>query len=160
SGREDASLPGDLHPLLWEPNGGLLMAGKSGLWHWPVHQKGPANYWFGPSERLLANGPRDTWGASADGQVIAIPQYGAGAVVLHRGPPRQTVRLAPHRDVRRCAVSPDGRWVATASFSNADDIGIKVWEATTGRLVKEIAPVGGYVAFSPDGRWLLTTAGG
>jgi hypothetical protein len=147
--------------LLWEPNGGLLTAGKSGLLRWPVHTDPEReNYRLGPPERLLTSGPDDCWGASADGQVIAIPQYGAGAVVLHRGPPRQTVPLKPHRNVRRCAVSPNGRWVATLSLGTEDDIGIKVWEAATGRLVKEIAPHGGSVAFSTDGRWLLTAAGG
>jgi serine/threonine protein kinase/WD40 repeat protein len=159
SGREVASLPGDSQPLLWEPHGGLLTAGKSGLWRWPVHEEGAANYWLGPPERLMANGPRDAWAASADGQVIAIPQYRAGAVVLHRGPPRRTIHVKPHGDVRACTASPDGRWVATVSASN-DDIGVKVWDAATGRLVKEIAPLGGTAAYSADGRWLLTTGGG
>jgi serine/threonine protein kinase/WD40 repeat protein len=161
TGREAASLPGGVYPLLWEPEGGLLTAGPSGLLRWPAHadfERG--NYRLGTPERLLNSGPGEYWGASADGQVIAIPQYDAGAVVLHRGPPRWTVRLRPHRGVRGCTVSPDGRWVATVCFGNADDIGIKVWEAATGKLVKEIAPIGGYAAFSPDGRWLLTTAGG
>jgi serine/threonine protein kinase/WD40 repeat protein len=160
SGREVASLPSDMQPLLWEPHGGLLTAGKSGLWRRPVHQKGVANYRLGPPKQLVANGPKDPWGASTDGQVIAIPQYRSGAVVLHLGPPRQTIHLKPHVDVRACAVSPDGRWVATAAFGNSDEIGIKVWEAVTGRLVKEIAPLGGTAAFSADGRWLLTNGGG
>jgi tetratricopeptide (TPR) repeat protein len=69
--------------------------------------------------------------------------------------------LQPQQDVRSCAVSPDGRWVATGSHWNTDGLGAKVWEAATGKLVKEL-PVPGLceVAFSPDGRWLLTNSGG
>jgi WD40 repeat protein len=42
-----------------------------------------------------------------------------------------------------------------------DSFAIKVWNAATGQLVKEL-PVPGMssVAFSLDGRWLLTTSGG
>jgi hypothetical protein len=69
--------------------------------------------------------------------------------------------LGPQQDVRCCAVSPDGRWVATGSHGSTDSVGAKVWEAATGRLVKAL-PVPRFcsVAFSPDGRWLLTTGGG
>src|SRR5262249_62298734 len=64
-------------------------------------------------------------------------------------------------DVRCCAVSPDGRWVATGSHGNTEGVAAKVWEAATGRLVKELAvPRHCAVTFSPDGRWLLTTGSG
>ena len=37
----------------------------------------------------------------------------------------------------------------------------KVWDASNGKLVKNL-PVGGFcaVGFSPDGKWLMTTGGG
>jgi WD40 repeat protein len=62
-----------------------------------------------------------------------------------------------------CAVSPDGRWVAVASSGNTDVCGVKVWDAGTGELVKELpVPMHSRLAFSPgpESRWLLTTAGG
>jgi eukaryotic-like serine/threonine-protein kinase len=63
--------------------------------------------------------------------------------------------------VRFCAVSSDGRWVATGSHSLWEGSGAKVWEAGTGRLVCEL-PIGEicWVDFSPDGQWLVTTSGG
>jgi WD40 repeat protein len=146
-----------------QPSGALLTYGPSGLLRWPMQiEHGPLErYRITPSQRLLSGGPRDWWDASADGQTIAIPNYGQGAVVLHRGPPQRMIHLQPQQDVRHCAVSPDGRWVATGSHSNTDGFGAKVWEAATGRLVKAL-PVPGLcsVFFSPDGRWLLTNAGG
>jgi WD40 repeat protein len=159
----------------------------SGLWRWPIQPapvpalRGqgklagdltrdpwsltsplqPQHYRLGPPQRLLSNGSRDTWGFSADGQTIALSDYDRGAVVFHRGPPQRTVRLEPQQDVRHCAVSPDGCWVATGSHANTDGFSAKVWEAATGRLVKALPlPPFCSVAFSPDGRWLLTSAGG
>jgi WD40 repeat protein len=100
-------------------------------------------------------------GSSTDGQTIAIPNYSRGAVVVHRGLPARTVRLQPHQDVRFCAVSPDGHWVATGSHGTIEGVGAKVWDAATGELAKEFRVPGGCeVTFSPDGRWLLTTSGG
>jgi serine/threonine protein kinase/WD40 repeat protein/Flp pilus assembly protein TadD len=162
AGRELASLPRGV-ALYWESTGALVTAGPLGLLRWPVH-KGTgeqANYRFGPPERLLGSGPMEIWGASADGHTIAIPNLNAGAVVVHRGQADMTVRLAPQQDVRCCAVSPDGRWVATGSHGNTDGFAAKVWEAATGRLEKAL-PLASMcaVAFSSDGRWLMTGAGG
>jgi serine/threonine protein kinase/WD40 repeat protein/Tfp pilus assembly protein PilF len=164
TGRKVADLRTALtRPLLWEDSGALLTCGRSGLLRWALHiDAGPPEvYRFGPPERLLASGSLDVWGASADGQTIALPNYNAGAVVVNHGQAQRTVRLQPQEDVRYCAVSPDGRWVATGSHSNTDMFAAKVWEAATGRPVKAL-PVPGLcnVCFSPDGRWLLTTAGG
>jgi tetratricopeptide (TPR) repeat protein len=69
--------------------------------------------------------------------------------------------LQPQQDVRHCAVSPDGRWVATGSHNNTDGLGAKVWDAGTGELAREFRVPGlCSVTFSSDGRWLLTTGGG
>jgi hypothetical protein len=63
--------------------------------------------------------------------------------------------------VRNCAISPDGRWVATGSHGDSPGAGFKVWDATSGRQVAD-RPAGGScrVSFGPDGRWLMTTGGG
>jgi WD40 repeat protein len=175
TGREVASLPiSDVRGLFWESSGALLTGCRSGLLRWParsplhpalaregIQRSEPEDYRVGPPEQLLSNTPPDTWGFGADGQTIAIPNYNRGAVVLHRGPPQRTVRLEPQQDVRCCAVSPDGCWVATGSHGSTDGFSAKVWEAATGRLVKALPlPSICSVAFSPDGHWLLTTAGG
>jgi hypothetical protein len=69
--------------------------------------------------------------------------------------------LQPQQDVRHCAVSPDGRWVATGSHDTTDRSGAKVWDAATGELAKEfLVPGHCGVQFSPDGHWLLTTSSG
>jgi tetratricopeptide (TPR) repeat protein len=80
-----------------------------------------------------------------------------GALLIHRGPPRRTLRLGPQYDVRFVHLSPDGRWVVTSSlFLDGSGIRCKVWDADTGRLVANLpsSDVAGVVGFSPDSRWL------
>jgi hypothetical protein len=68
------------------------------------------------------------------------------------------LRVGPQGDVRLAAVSPDGRWVATGSQGQQDGPGVKIWEARSGRHVKDLpAGVHGVPRFSPDGKWLLTS---
>jgi serine/threonine protein kinase/WD40 repeat protein len=165
AGREVATLQiPEARPLLWEPSGALLTVGSRGLLGWPVHDDPAeqARCRLGPPERLLLAVSEDLgWGCSADAHTVAIPHLNRGTEIVHRGRPPRTIRLPRQQDVRCCAVSPDGRWVATGSHETADRYGANVWEATTGMLVKELAVPGlCAVAFSPDGRWLLTTGGG
>ncbi len=150
-------------PLCFEPqNAALLTYGRGGLLRWPIQsdpQTGKIAH-IGKPDKVLAAHTRDWSESSADGQVVAIPNYSRGGLLLHRGDQR-TITLQPQSDVRCCAVSPDGRWVATGSHSLSQGSGAKVWDAQTGRLVHELS-VGGicFVDFSPDGKWLGTTSGG
>src|SRR5262249_53075833 len=84
-----------------------------------------------------------------------------GALLLRRDRPGPPLVLGPQDDVRHCAVSPDGRWVATGQHSREQPIGAKVWESDGGRLIKDLHVSGMCgVGFSPDGKWLVTTGGG
>jgi tetratricopeptide (TPR) repeat protein len=71
------------------------------------------------------------------------------------------IELSPQTDVRYCAVSPNGRWVATGSHWTDGGPSVKVWDAHTGKLEKALpVEVSSMVGFSPDDRWLATTGGG
>jgi Tfp pilus assembly protein PilF len=155
-------LPGNL-PLRFDPAGhALWTAGDDGLLRWPMHpdSTNPNNLRVGPPERLSKLTSFSTWGASKDGTVVSIPQFDKGTLVLNCTS-GSVLRLAPQNDVRDSAVSPDKRWVATATHTAQNGWGAKVWEAGTGRQVSEL-PVSGLcqVSFSPDGKWLVTTGGG
>jgi WD40 repeat protein len=102
--------------------------------------------------------------------VLVIPNYSAGAVVLHRslssdpaenngGKPRQVALQGPQGDVRICAVSPDGRWIATGNHWDFGT-GVIVWDAQSGTPAKNLDIGPSWVGFSPDGNWLLTSGGG
>jgi serine/threonine protein kinase/WD40 repeat protein/Tfp pilus assembly protein PilF len=164
-------LPGN-SPLGFDPEGALWTVGPAGLLRWPVAadpKSGQRRY--GPPQRKEGPINNDRIGSSADMGVVAAPApprldgpgvaaKEGGGVVFHREGKR-LLRLEPEDGVIICAVSPDGRWVATASHALRQRAGAKVWDAHTGRHVQDL-PVGGVglIQFSPDGKWLLTTFGG
>jgi serine/threonine protein kinase/WD40 repeat protein len=145
--------PGDNHAL-FEPSGSLLTNGPAGLLRWPVRLEpsasGPAG--IGPPRRLSVPGSMFDIACSGDGRVIASAQS-RGGMVLHADRPDRPIGLSPHHDTRYVAVSPDGRWVTTGSHSQAT---VKVWDARSGRLVKELALSYWLAVFSPDSKWLGT----
>jgi serine/threonine protein kinase/WD40 repeat protein/Tfp pilus assembly protein PilF len=159
-GEEAALLPLSSRLVGFERAGALWTGASAGLLRWPADddpKTGQRRY--GPPQRMLRQTPNAKHGASADLSVVAIPQFSRGAVAFHRDSKR-LLRLEPQEDVRWCAVSPDGRWIATSSFSLREGAGAKVWDGRDGRHVKDL-PVGGlcHAWFSPDGKWLLTTGG-
>jgi serine/threonine protein kinase/WD40 repeat protein len=129
----------------------LVTNGQAGLFLWPIHQdpQGETAWQLGPP-RLLKGGTFAPVDCSRDGQVIAQPGFN-GAFVLHRDRPKQAIWLGPQRDVRCACASPDGRFVATATFGG--DGGVKIWETERGRVVKELR-LAHCPMFSPDGKWL------
>jgi WD40 repeat protein len=147
--------------VVFQTSGDLLTDGEVSTFRWPVRPDPavPELLRIGPPQRLplpLALGRE--LACSADGRVVAgcTPD---GVVVWHPDHPGELVRLTGHYDVRKVSVSPDGRWVATGSWWGT---GAKVWDAATGRFVKELVPSQSkvLVCFSPDGKWLATTGWG
>jgi serine/threonine protein kinase/WD40 repeat protein len=154
SGREldFVKLPGSNH-VLFEPSGALLSNGPAGLLRWPLNAEPESGLVrLGPPRTLSVPGSICDIACSGDGRVIASAQF-QGGLVLHADRPDQPLRLGPHDDVRYIAVSPDGLWVATGSHSRWDT---KIWDALSGKLVKELPIDGGRVGFSPDSKWLAT----
>ena len=158
-------LPGGNRPLRFDPAADSLWTnGSCGMLRWPIRADPdkPQGYRVGPPERLAAIKAEGMMlGSSSDGKVVAIPNFSGGALLWKRDLDRIS-NLEPQHDVRSCAVSPDGRWVATGSHGNlGDGARAKVWDAHTEKHVADLS-VGHYcaVGFSPDGKWLMTTGGG
>ena len=161
-GQLAAEIPARGWPLVFEPSGALLISGGAkGLLRWP-RTLDPLTgvYRFGPPEQLYEQPTWNYRGGSTDARVLILAHLSRGATVLYRDTGRR-VALQPQEDVRNGALSPDGRWAATGSHGTRQGVGAKVWDAQSGKLVKEL-PVGNFcqVAFSPDGRWLATGSGG
>lgn len=134
---------------------GLVTSGRHGLLRWPVRAVGTALH-VGPPETLHGWAKVSDCAASADGSVVAIPSLASKALIWRRGQ-NQPLEVGPQDEVWHCAVSPDGRWVATGSHGLYQGSGARIWDARTGKHVADL-PVGEFcpVSFSPDGRWLLT----
>jgi serine/threonine protein kinase/WD40 repeat protein len=133
----------------------FLIGGSPGIVRWPVQADAKGDLRVGPPEPLANVRIYDMHGVSADGRVLAIPQYGQGALLWHRPDRKEFLRRGV--DVRYCAVSPDGRWVATGDHNGN---GVTVWDAQTGANKHDLN-LGGIalIGFSPDNRWLLTRCG-
>ena len=163
-GEEIAIRPlGDNWIVGGEPSGALLTHGAAGVVRWPVKVNVAASERvYGPPERLFSTMTQLTGdvGKATDGRVLAFPENknGARELLLPEG---REFQLTPQEDVRHCAVSPDGSWIATGSHGAVKGPGAEVWDARTGRHVCDL-PVAAFsfVSFSPNGKWLLTTGGG
>lgn len=141
--------------ILFDSTGAMLTNGVSGILRWPVHERAdsPNRLVIGPPEKLPAPTSGEEMACSRDGRVLAIARY-AGGLVFHMDPTRPIVALTPHEDVRYMAVSPDGLLAATGSQRG---LPVKIWNTTTGDLVKELPQGGVLPRFSADGNWLYTT---
>jgi serine/threonine protein kinase/WD40 repeat protein len=146
--------------ILFDPSGALLTNGGDGVLRWPVQaDAATGGLHFGPPSPLPLRGSACQIARSRDGRVLAIASQNKGGLVLHTERPHHPIRLVPHEDVRYIAVEPQGRLVATGSQGRSPMV--KVWDANSGQLVKELPASGGSsVNFSPDGRWLATGGGG
>jgi WD40 repeat protein/tetratricopeptide (TPR) repeat protein len=154
-------VPGNA-PFHFRTSGALLTNGSSGVFRWPVNiDTRTAQRRYGPPQkfhRALYHGHA----ASSNGRILAIPNAPGNCAFVFHLDENRVVRLAPHHDVRHCSVSPDGRWVATGRFSNSKDSPVKVWDAHTGKHVRDLlaTPAGSAVQFSPDGKWLVAWENG
>ena len=103
-----------------------------------VHVKSPESRFtmYCPGGRALLCKP-GRYGRGNGNSRLRTP----AAIVMHQSKAGGEVRrvvAGPQADVRRCAVSPDGKWVATGSHSPAPErlTNARVWDAVTGKLVK------------------------
>src|SRR5262249_36860536 len=140
--------------VTFEPGGRSLLTG--GVIRWPIapEASAPGTLRIGPPEYLGSPDERsDIFSLSDDGQTLAMVHEGqARGTVRNLSHPTDRVELRPHEGIRHAEVSPDGRWVATSTYH---DYGTKVWDARTGRLVRDLRGGGAWIGFSPDGQWLL-----
>lgn len=147
--------------VLFEPSGALLTNSPSGLLRFSIEADStvPEVLRIGKAQKLPFPGNNGAIARSGDGRVMAQAQpFQGGALVWNPDLPEPPIKLSPHEDVRYIDVSPDGRLVATGSHWGTK---VKVWEARTGKFVRELpVETSSWVRFSPDGRWLATTGGG
>jgi serine/threonine protein kinase/WD40 repeat protein len=154
-------------PTTFDSTGGWMTTRvRAGSWLWPA-RRDPAHpevLHVGPPQRFAAFASEPWADASADGRIRAVPQ-GDHTLVYDRDRPGRPQKLGKQFDVRFCAVSPDGTWVATCSWhSDLRSKSVRIWKIDKGthQHVLDLPLEGESRArFSPDGRWLATqTPGG
>ncbi|HEY6564568.1 MAG TPA: tetratricopeptide repeat protein, partial [Pirellulaceae bacterium] len=152
--------------LEWDPVlegeeaiGALLIDEVSGVFRWPIRRDSliPGLLRIGPPQPLFL--PQGAFDQSRDGRfrVTACRSVGnsetwAGVWVQDTQRPDALVHLLAGVDTAACAVSPDGKWLATTGhFAETTQL----WELPLGKPVREL-PGSRQLQFSADGRWLAT----
>ena len=121
-----------------------------------VHRPRPP---IGPPRRLLTfgrvyGGRMAYCGTDSSGSRSATI---SGASTWSSSAPSHAWCIVADADGDFIAASPDGRWVATGSWSGP---GFQVWDTLKRERTPLWRAVDADVAFSPDGRWLVTGTGG
>ena len=84
-----------------------------------------------------------------DGRWVATGREG---VTIRDAETGKEVRRLPVKDVRALAASPNGRWLAVATYSKK----IELWEADTGRQGRTIEADSESAVFTPDSRSIVS----
>ena len=139
-------------------DGSLLTYNRRGLCWWPVSSPSDGVRQIGPPQPLAPNYtliPPFASACSVSGRLVGITAGAQqGSLLLDLERPWQRTWLKPHADVYDVAISPDGRWVATAGGEGRPaNERVKVWDIASGRIFAEI-PGLSCVAFSANGQWL------
>ena len=140
---------------------GLSTLGAHGLHLWPITRIVESNTLrVGPSTFLGKSWRDMTWSRvtqTGDGTRVAYVDDSAAIRILDLDNQTSEVIRDSRNEVKRVTISPDGKWVAAGRW---DGVGFNIWDAHSGRLVKELQPGDGHahVTFSPDSKWLITGA--
>jgi serine/threonine protein kinase/WD40 repeat protein len=156
-----AQLPiGYCDEVLFLADGTLLTSNDRGLIRWPVRPQG-RGLQMGPPEPLSPVYRRPGYiptglASCAKGSPVGVVSPGHfGSLLLDPIEPWRRTWITGDHEVNDLAMSPDGRWAATAGFETPPSRGlVKVWNVATGELAG-VLPVGNArLAFSPDSQWL------
>lgn len=152
SGRSLALLPTGAGGARFDPGGRSLFTFTNTIHRWPLRR----------DRDTLRIGPPENMGQSAmafaldrNGNRAILGRLRPGAVVIDLDKPESAPRQLKHPTAINVDLSPDGRWAATGNHNGA---GAKVWDATDGRLVRDLVTEHGSIAvrFRPDGKQLVT----
>jgi serine/threonine protein kinase/WD40 repeat protein len=163
SDKEVASFPLDgCETFIFDPSGRTTIVGdrSGGVRLRALERTGDPSsfaYRLGKPRRFYdAEGLHDA-ALSLDGRYFVITHQDEEESFIFdlQDPSAKPMVLHPDPRVDRVAISPDGRWVATASWHTSH---VKIWDARSGDLMRTLQMPGRtMVAFSPDGRWLATS---
>jgi WD40 repeat protein/serine/threonine protein kinase/Tfp pilus assembly protein PilF len=137
---------------------GLGVRGQeTGVHHSPLTAHHSRTIQIGPPELVfLADNEgvnrRFCWSANASALALTDNPR-AQALVVNAHKTSQRVLVGPHPGVAFVSMSPDGKLVATGTWKGQ---GVKVWNAHSGQLVRDLPGDSACVLFSPDGKSLVS----
>jgi len=120
----------------------IFISGASGLRKWPLEDT-----FFGQARS------HEPFSMSSDGRTLAI-NAGRDLLLFDTATGQARPRLAQSSGFYRCALSPDGRWVAGAALPQTL---VRVWDLDRTNLFHDLpCRWVSWLAFSPDSQRLIT----
>jgi WD40 repeat protein/predicted Ser/Thr protein kinase len=152
---------GEWNVTRFSPDGKTLWVSgwDRGLTPWPIVRASGGKVELGPPGEPLFGSGNLLREQSRDGQRFVLGNNDDGVFLV--GDLKQgIVATLPHPGVLSAALSPDGQWVATSSYTVPE---AKIWSLPDGKWVRDLPSPGivGSLSFSPDGESLtLRSANG
>ncbi len=134
----------------------LWTSGKHGVRRWPLEIDEQDRLQVGPPV-VVETGDVERMSLSSGERLLAIDRGSMQARILDLAasrPPRDVLQGS----MDRVALSPDGKWLVTATWKGR---GIQVWDTADGTRICDLWPEcsSATPAFSPDGRWIAASDG-
>jgi WD40 repeat protein len=163
SGRELITVPNSIcTSARFTPDGrSILTFCRDGVMRWPLTRTVLTNgeeIRIG-SGQLIGEGVRRYGAISADGQwgCATYDSVTNQVEIFLLNNPAQRIPLGNHRGACSVAFSPDGRWLASGTWSGGSRGGVEVRDLDARKLEHKFSELyTANVEFSPDGRWLAT----
>ena len=142
SGREDVSITIErVNSAFFQRDGReLITCGGDGLQRWPIEDRTDASQPVrlrSPQKIPLPFKNPTRACRSRDGRIFAVTSEwgaGGGAYILDATTDAVRSALLPHPRANFVALSPDGKWVATAGFAAPE---LRLWNVQTGKMAGE-----------------------
>jgi WD40 repeat protein len=150
---------GHCESVMFQPDRGLFTYNRElGLASWPAREGPGGVVVLGPPtlEKLPPSRSQTCHNLARDERtqrLLLTDRSNGQAVLINTVTPTSQTLLRPHTRISKGALSPDGRWAATGTWSGTD---VKIWDTTTGTVRKQWPSTDATVAFSPDGHWFAT----
>jgi len=143
--------------LAFDGQTNLWTSGARGLFRWPLRHAAAADHWvLGPPEPVGPDEARRRLAVSHDGRTLAVVDDFRGHVLDPVTGQELSVTQPENAHLRYAALSPDGQWLATGTWTG---VGASIWNARTGDLHRRVREssfhLASFVNFSADGRWLF-----
>lgn len=134
----------------------LLVSDTNGISRYHPDLSAPRRLKFSPPEVIHPGNGWQVLEFSADARFFAAFNARSNiALVFDHTLTNRLAALGPHPGTGAMSISPDGRWLTTASRNTRS---VKLWDVAEEKLILTLpAGLQGRGLFSPDGRWLVVT---
>ncbi len=152
----------DGRSVLFHPNGReIITSGTSGVRRWPwlvtTNAEGKIEGQLG--EPTLVSVPPETKpikvAIDRPGNRLLVGGNNGSAYLYDLEKETPPLVFSGQRGLDTLAFSPDGKRIATGTW---DGVGVRIWDAATGKTLQQIPSLDADVGYTADGQWLVISS--